>query len=440
MIGPPRGRRRHGPPGTGTDRPRNLQSVAPPTPPSPDGPETVRPASTWGRRARDAMATRHPRLRPTATHERSPDRPQRSPIAMNLSELTLSRLRQYNPRDPALRAARAAAALRLDFEALALPDEDPAESRALVDAWVGDFPPRSVADDAMIEQAVAASIDKKRCLRARASLLAQKVRTAEFSFDRQQQDEVEAYVEMLADRPARALAGLNRSAAGARYQIGRWERLAGILQVEGTWYGHDRDEATRLQGATPGLDHLAESEAAYATHLYCLMAQPEPRPDEVRQLGDPARKPQAFHDHDPALWMPFHHQCGEQLAALAEHKLADLRAREAWLARSWRSRRGPRRGNRRGCWRGASWTCSARSGTTTGRCTRPAQALLKGRPPGEARGRAAAPGRAAPPAPRAFRPCPVASAAFFDYHSARRAVVEGVENAPPAATAEGGEV
>ena len=45
-----------------------------------------------------------------------------------------------------------------------------------------------------------------------------------------------------------------------------------------------------------------------------------------------------------------------------------------------------------------------------------------------------------PAGARAFRPCPVASAAFFDYHSARRAVVEGVENAPPVATAEGGEV
>ena len=103
------------------------------------------------------------------------------------------------------------------------------------------------------------------------------------------------------------------------------------------------------------------------------MAQPEPRPDEVRQLGDPARKPQAFHDHDPALWMPFHHQCGEQLAALAAHKLADLRAREAWLREELEE---PARAAAREQARvlaGASWTCSARSGTTTGRCTRPAR-------------------------------------------------------------------
>jgi hypothetical protein len=106
-----------------------------------------------------------------------------------------------------------------------------------------------------------------------------------------------------------------------------------VFDVEGTWYGEDRDEATRLQGARSGLEHLAESETAYVTWLYCLMAQPEPRPREceLAQMGDPRYQPKAFQDHDADLWIPAHRHARMLLDELVTHALAEMRAREEWL-------------------------------------------------------------------------------------------------------------
>jgi hypothetical protein len=226
-----------------------------------------------------------------------------------------------------------AAEAGLFIENLALPDEEPARCPAVLDQWLAEFPPASTGDRLLVEQLTVASIEKERARQARAAMLHEKVRTAAYRFDCRQQAEVEAAAALLVKSPAEAVARLGRTAAGVRYLIGRWERLKAVFAVEQTWYGQDRDEVIRLQGVRPGKEHLAESETAYLTYLYCLMAQPDPRPleMELREIGLPELMPKTFQDHAIADWLPPHARCRELLQERMELELATLRAREAWL-------------------------------------------------------------------------------------------------------------
>ena len=175
---------------------------------------------------------------------------------------TYPRDARINPVRPRLSRTRAAARTDRFIEDLVLPDEEPAECRAVVEEWTHEFPPASAGDRVLLEQLAISALEKRRARRVRLAVVAEKVRTAAYGFDCEQQAEVEAAVAQLAASPAAAVARLNRTAAGTRYLIGRWERLKAIFDIEGTWYGQDRDEATRLQGIRSGKQHLAESETA----------------------------------------------------------------------------------------------------------------------------------------------------------------------------------
>jgi hypothetical protein len=214
-----------------------------------------------------------------------------------------------------------------------LPDEAAGAGRAELERWLAEFSPADLAQRALVEQLAVASLEKERARRARTALLAEKVRTAAYRFERAQEQEVERYEKMLIASPAEAVAGLCSFAAGTRHLIGRWERLKAVFALEQTWYGADRDEVMRLQGVRPGHDHLAESVTAYVTYLYCLMAQPEPRPlhEELQEIRLPELMPKTFQDHAIPDWLPPHKRCQVLLEALMEHELTALRAREAWL-------------------------------------------------------------------------------------------------------------
>jgi hypothetical protein len=219
----------------------------------------------------------------------------------------------------------------LAIEALALPDEAPGHLSALLQGYIDEIRPAGRTEQALVEQLAVSTIEKERILRARTAILAQKVRTATFRFDQSQEAEVQALVELLPAQPARALAGLNRSAAGTRYQISRWERLAAILEVEPTWQGQDRDEVAILLGAKPGLSNVASSETAYLIHLYCITANPHWKRADLNELANPACKPETFRDHDPSDWAVKVPQSQQLLRELAARELGRLRPREAWL-------------------------------------------------------------------------------------------------------------
>jgi hypothetical protein len=127
--------------------------------------------------------------------------------AMPLFDPTIHRLRCYDPTQHAARAA-------LRPGTSALPDEDGAEWDALLEGYLADFTPETTAARALVEQLAQADVDRRRCLRARAARVTERVRTAEFDFDRRQDDDVEAARRLLPKDPQAALYALNRTAAG----------------------------------------------------------------------------------------------------------------------------------------------------------------------------------------------------------------------------------
>jgi hypothetical protein len=270
----------------------------------------------------------------TVTHPGFPDIPL-FPIGVSMmySPHTQARLDRVTPFVLVPDGAVPLVESGLFIEGLALPDEQPAQCRAVLEHWLAEFPPASPGDRVLVEELAVASIEKERARQARTAILHEKVRTAAYRFDCEQQAEVETAAALLVKAPAQAMARLGRTAAGVRYLIGRWERLEAVFAVEQTWYGQDRDEAMRLQGVRAGKEHLAENETAYLTYLYCLMAQPDPRPleMELREIGLPELMPKTFQDHAIADWLPPHDRCRELLQERMELELTTLRAREAWL-------------------------------------------------------------------------------------------------------------
>src|SRR4051794_26536126 len=83
------------------------------------------------------------------------------------------------------------------IEALALPGEDPAELRRVLDDFLAHYRLDSPGTAALVEQATMAEIERRRALQSRADAAAARVRTAVLDFDRAQEDEVETYRAML---------------------------------------------------------------------------------------------------------------------------------------------------------------------------------------------------------------------------------------------------
>jgi hypothetical protein len=251
------------------------------------------------------------------------------PLQMSVAPRIQKRCDRYNPRDRDCRRLRADVGLAID--SLALPDESPARWRTLYDDLIQDYQPATRSQLELVEQLTVASIDQHRAVEARMSLLAEKVRTAEFRFDQQQEAAVETFRALLPINAPAALAGLNQTAAGMRYQIRRWERLGAILEAHGTLHGQDRDELTMLLGAKAGRENLAASETAFVAWLYCLVGDDDAKNVDLGVLGTAQYQPQAFHDHDCRLWIPFPRHCRILLAELVARELARLRPREEWL-------------------------------------------------------------------------------------------------------------
>ena len=161
---------------------------------------------------------------------------------------------------------------RLPIEQYAILTENAPELGGKLDWWYDYYRPATPGECALLDMAVMASVQHQRVLGCLTETVNQQVRTAVFHFDCDQEDEVQRYRDMLETRPGVAVVGLKRSALGTRFLIGRWERLLGLLQTEGTLYGNDRNEAIHYQGARATKpENLFESEGAYMTWLYCLM-------------------------------------------------------------------------------------------------------------------------------------------------------------------------
>jgi hypothetical protein len=356
---------------------------------------------------------------------------------MMYSPHTQARLDQVTPFVLVPEGAAPLVETGLFIEDLALPDEQPAQCRAVLESWLAEFPPSSAGDRDLVEQLAVAALEKERARQARAAILHEKVRTAAYRFDCQQQAEVEAAAALLVKAPAEAVVRLNRTAAGVRYLIGRWERLKAVFAVEQTWYGQDRDEAMRLQGVRAGKEHLAENETAYVTYLYCLMAQPDPRPleMELREIGLPELMPKTFQDHAIADWLPPHERCRELLQEFMELELTTLRAREVWLRTHVEEPARAAAIQRARVLQGPDLAVLRNEQIHDRLFHRAYQALRRSR--GQRRAEPSRPpGAVAPDAPRNPRAAALSEApprmhretntVFFDYHSSRRAALEEI--------------
>jgi hypothetical protein len=225
---------------------------------------------------------------------------------------------------------------RFPIERYALLTENAPELGARLDQWYEYYQPMTPGECELIDMAVMASTLGRRVHACRTEMVNQEIRTAVFSFDCAQEDEVEAYRAMLAIQPGRAVLGLKRSALGVRFLIERWERLERLLREEGTWYGNDRNEAIAYQGAraTP-VESLFDSEGAFLTWVYCLMAQPDAKDQDFIALGDERVMPAALKDRKSEHWLPLRPVCRQILEDLVARELAFLRPREEQLRRAY---------------------------------------------------------------------------------------------------------
>src|SRR5262249_52557770 len=161
------------------------------------------------------------------------------------------------------------------------------------DQWIIHYQPRSPIEHALLEQALAALLEIRRCRKVRATLQVEKVRTAQLHWEFAQEDEVDRCRFHYDKDPPAAYVATRRTAAGCRWAIERWEYLAKLLDDEGSWYGINRIEAIQLQGLSARIDDLYHSEEAYTTWLHCIAAQPNPRARDIEILGMPTVIPKA---------------------------------------------------------------------------------------------------------------------------------------------------
>jgi hypothetical protein len=217
------------------------------------------------------------------------------------------------------------------IEKLTLPHEDPAKGRQIGDEWTTAYPCTNPIERGFVRQAIVAQMEKRRMERIRATVRAERVRTAVLYFDRQQEDDVFRCLWMFDGNCEDGLRHLTHSAAGCRWAIAQWQQLEKLLAEDGTWYGVHRITAIQLQGVSACLDQLFLSEPAFTTWLDCLAAQPNPKQKDIDKILDPMCVPKALQDRDVKLWPGNPAASRARLQALVDRELPRLRALEETL-------------------------------------------------------------------------------------------------------------
>ena len=216
-------------------------------------------------------------------------------------------------------------------EALTLAHEDLAGNQQLYNEWMTAYPCQDPIERGFIEQAFTALIEKRRSGRVRATLRADRVRTAVLFLERRQEDDIARCLSLFNTNCDAALRELTRSAAGCRNAILFWEGLEKKLADDGTWYGMDMYRSIQMQGQSADLDELYLSEVAYMTWLDCLVLKPNPKQEDIDKILDPMAIPKALEDRDVKLWPGNPAESRARLNAIVDRELTRLRALEATL-------------------------------------------------------------------------------------------------------------
>jgi hypothetical protein len=190
--------------------------------------------------------------------------------------------------------------------------------------WIDFYKPASPGEWELCETAFVGSLQKKRILKNQASKINRKISNARVMYDRAQEDALEKARELFATNPGLAMVHIKRLAVGCRWLLGRFQRLAAVLQRDGYLAGSDRDELIAYMGGEPYIDRLVYGDGAWMTWLSCEVCRPEPDIEEMKTLCRPECQPETIRGRDQHTWLgprPFHRYVIEQMI---EEQIAQL--------------------------------------------------------------------------------------------------------------------
>jgi hypothetical protein len=220
----------------------------------------------------------------------------------------------------------------LRAEVLPLPNEDPAKVAEREQAWNEYYRPQSPGAQHLVTECVRATLLADRAHAFHAAALSKQIREAPAEWDRAQDDVVTNLTALLPTDPAEAVRLLKQSAAGCRWLLGRWERLADAFTAHGWWAAEDRDEALRLRGSRPHIDWLRSDPDGYALRfLNQVCLEPTGPQKGVLALLDPNFMPAVLRaDYGPGK-VPSAAFCRQMIGDLVAAEVAHLRRVEARL-------------------------------------------------------------------------------------------------------------
>jgi hypothetical protein len=223
------------------------------------------------------------------------------------------------------RCCRGKAEHAINIESLALPGENPAELRALLDQWYAAYQPGSPAECHLVDMAVYDLIQIRRSRRYQESVEEQVIKDTKNRWSMEQEALVKKLRERLAHEPAAALAELKRFASGCAWLIGCWQRLEALIEREVASSVDNREELAAFEANGAHHEALSRDETDHLTRVYCLLAQGDTKEHAIlafylAESCFPSGGPLPSSGSLPPRW-----QCRRRVRAVIGRELAPLR-------------------------------------------------------------------------------------------------------------------
>jgi hypothetical protein len=140
----------------------------------------------------------------------------------------------------------------LTAKTLVLPNENPEEVQARVDAWHHTYQPQGHDEEALVDQIALAEQRIRRIARAEEAILAEQVANAQIDWKHAQQTRLLRLTERLYPEPAQTRIDLLSFGAGVNWLLERWVNLHEAFERYGCWVDPRLiDHALRLEGTDP---------------------------------------------------------------------------------------------------------------------------------------------------------------------------------------------
>jgi hypothetical protein len=144
----------------------------------------------------------------------------------------------------------------LTAKTLVLPNENPQDVQARVDAWHQSCQPQGHLEEELVNQMALASQRIQRIARAENAILAEQVANAEIDWKRAQETRLLNLTRHLYSEPEQTHVDLLSFGAGVCWLLERWIALHETFERYGYWnHPHLIDLALRLEGANPDYFH-----------------------------------------------------------------------------------------------------------------------------------------------------------------------------------------